>query len=120
MWCNALIFIPEVPQPKLLNYFCPISVTALPSRIAEKLVVTRWLRPVFPSEAICGQFAFKSTGSSMCATVHIVRITLRVFLKPIFMFDVWVSLSLKPLTPFVMKYSQLNLMHCNVHGLFLT
>jgi hypothetical protein len=78
-WLLAAVTpIPKVSQPKQLNDFRPISVTPLLSRIAEKLIVTRWLRPAIPSEAIRDQFAFKPTGSTTCAIVycmhHIARL----------------------------------------------
>jgi hypothetical protein len=61
-WLSAIVTpIPKVPQPKQLSDFRPISVTPLLSRIAEKLIVKRWLRPAIPNEAICDQFAFKPT-----------------------------------------------------------
>lgn len=70
-WLLAVVTpVPKVPQPKQLNDFRPISVTPLLSRIAEKLIVARWLRPSIPDEAICDQFAFKPTGSTTSAIVY--------------------------------------------------
>jgi hypothetical protein len=70
-WLLAAVTpIPKIPQPKQLNDFRPISVMPLLSRIAEKLIVSRWLRPAIPSEAICNQFGFKPTGSTTCAIVY--------------------------------------------------
>jgi hypothetical protein len=78
-WLSAVVTpIPKVPLPKHLNDFRPISVTPLLSRLAEKLIVTRWLRPAIPNENITDQFAFKPTGSTTCAIVysmhHITRL----------------------------------------------
>ena len=70
-WLSAVVTpIPKVPQPKQLNDYRPISVTPILSRLAEKLIVTRWLRPAVPSENITDQFAFKPTGSTTCAIVY--------------------------------------------------
>jgi hypothetical protein len=62
--------IPKIPQPTQLNDFHPISVPPRTSVIAEKLIVSRWLRPAIPSEDICDQFSFKPTGSTTCAVVY--------------------------------------------------
>ena len=53
--------------------FRPISVTPILSRIIEKLVVTRWLRPAITPELIADQFAFRSTGSTTCALVYFMH-----------------------------------------------
>jgi len=49
-WLTAVISsVPKVSASKVLSYFRPISVTSITSRIAaEKLLVTRWLRPSIP------------------------------------------------------------------------
>ena len=70
-WLLAVVpLITKVPQPEQLNDFRPISVTHLLSRLAEKLIVARWLRPAMPNENITDQFAFKPAGSTTCAIVH--------------------------------------------------
>jgi len=64
-WLCALVTpVPKIPQPQQLADCRPISVTPILSRVAEKLVVTRWLRPAIPPENIADQFAFKPTGST--------------------------------------------------------
>jgi hypothetical protein len=52
--------VPKVPTPSTLSDFRPISVTPILSRVIEKCVVTRWLRPAIPSELLADQFAFRS------------------------------------------------------------
>jgi len=45
-WLSAIVTpVPKVPQPQQLSDFRPISVTPIISRVAEKLIVTRWLCP---------------------------------------------------------------------------
>jgi len=73
-WLCALVTpVPKIPQPQQLADFRPISVTPILSRIAEKLVVTRWLRPGIPQETIADQFAFKPTGSTTCGLVYFMH-----------------------------------------------
>ena len=73
-WLLAIVTpVPKVPHPKQLNDFRPISVTPLLSRIAEKIVVTRWLRPAIPNATIRDQFAFKPSGSTTCAIVYFMH-----------------------------------------------
>ena len=43
LWLCSVVT--PVPKPSSLSDFRPISVTPILSRLAEKLVVTRWLRP---------------------------------------------------------------------------
>jgi len=40
------------------------------SRLAEKIVVTRWLRPSIPATVIDDQYAFRPTGSTTAALVR--------------------------------------------------
>jgi hypothetical protein len=53
--------------------FRPISVTPILSRVVEKCVVTRWLRPAIPSDLLTDQFAFRPTGSTTCALVYFMH-----------------------------------------------
>ena len=68
---------PQDSSTQQLADFRPISVTPILSRVAEKLVVTRWLRPAIPPENIADQFAFKPTGSTTCGLAsfmhHVTR-----------------------------------------------
>ena len=48
-WRQAVVTpIPKVPKPQSLSDYRLISVTLLLSRVAEKLVVSRWLLPSIP------------------------------------------------------------------------
>ena len=50
-WLHALITpVPKIPHPQQLADFRPISVTPM-SRITEKLIVTKWLRPAISPES---------------------------------------------------------------------
>jgi len=53
--------------------FQPISVTPIISRIAEKVIVKRWLYSAIPSSTIEDQFAFRPTGSTTCALIHLLH-----------------------------------------------
>lgn len=43
------------------------------SRVAERLVVSRWLRPAIPRENLSDQFAFKPTGSTTNALIYLMH-----------------------------------------------
>ena len=61
-WLSAIVTpVTKVPQPQQLSDFRPILVTPIISRVAEKLIVTRWLRPAIPREDIVDQFAVMGT-----------------------------------------------------------
>jgi len=73
-WLTAVITpVPKIPNPGTLSDFRPISVTPILSRIIEKLVVSRWLRPTITSDLISDQFAFRPTGSRSCALVYFMH-----------------------------------------------
>jgi len=56
----------------------PISVTPILSRLAERIVVRKWLLPSIPLDIIQDQFAFRPTGSTTAALVslfhHVTRL----------------------------------------------
>jgi len=56
--------VPKVTSPASFGDFRPISVTPILSRIAEKIVVKRWLYPTIPFSTIKDRFAFLPTGST--------------------------------------------------------
>jgi len=63
-WRIAVVTpVPKVPCPVSLNDYRPISITPILSRIAEKFLVRRFIRPAIPADA------FKPTGSTTCALV---------------------------------------------------
>jgi hypothetical protein len=68
-WLNALVTpVSKVTKPTSLSDFRPISVTPHVSRIAEKYVVKRGLRPSIPA-----QCAFEPTGGTTAALVHFMH-----------------------------------------------
>ena len=70
-WLNALVTpVPKVSAPVGFSDFWPISVTPHLSRIAEKVIVRRWLQPTIPLDNILDQFAFKPSGSTTAALVY--------------------------------------------------
>jgi len=70
-WLRAIVTpVPKVSNPSTFPDFRPISVTPILSRIAEKIVVRKWLRPAIPPAVIADQYAFKLTGSTTAALVH--------------------------------------------------
>lgn len=73
-WLTAVITpVPKISNPTVLSDFRPISVTPILSRVVEKCVVTRWLRPAIPPDLIADQFAFRPTGSTSCALVYLMH-----------------------------------------------
>jgi len=75
-WLSAVIsLVPKVSAPKVLSDYRPISVTPIMSWIAEKRIVTRWIRPSIPVSIFQDQFAFKLTGSTTCALSHFMHHT---------------------------------------------
>ena len=73
-WLNALVTpVPKVSKPTGFSDFRPIAVTPHLSRLAEKLIVRRWLRPALSFEQLKDQYAFKDTGSTTAALVHFMH-----------------------------------------------
>ena len=62
--------VPKLSAPIGFSDFRPISVTPHLSRIAEKVIVRRWLQPAIPVDNILDQFAFKPSGSTTAALVY--------------------------------------------------
>ena len=72
-WRTAIVTpIQKNPCPQSLSDFRPISVTPILSRLTEKLIVSKWLRPALSASSIQDQFAFKQTGSTTCALIKLV------------------------------------------------
>ena len=70
-WLNALVTpVSKVPNPTCMSDFRPISVTPHLSRIAEKILVRRWLFPSIPTANIIDQYAFKPSDSTTAALIH--------------------------------------------------
>jgi hypothetical protein len=69
-WRTSIVTpIPKVSNPITLTDFRPISVTPILSRVAEKLLVQKWIKPALPVSALSDQFAYKQTGSTNCALI---------------------------------------------------
>jgi len=69
-WCTAIVTpVPKIPNPGSLSDYRLISVTPIPSRIAEKYIVKHFIRPAIPPDVLIDQYAFKPTGSTTCALV---------------------------------------------------
>ena len=72
-WRTAIVTpIQKKSCPQSLSDFRPISVTPILSRVTEKLVVSKWLRPSLISSSIEDQFAFRQTGSTSCALIKLI------------------------------------------------
>ena len=70
-WLCAIVTpVPTVSKPSTVPDFRPISVSPVLSRLAEKIVVRKWLRPAIPPAVISDQYAFKLTDSTTAALVH--------------------------------------------------
>ena len=71
--CAVITPVPKIINPVTISDFRPISVTPILSRVIEKLVVSRWLRPAINTICIADQFGFRSTGSTTCALVYFMH-----------------------------------------------
>jgi len=80
--------VPKIKNPQQFADFRPISVTPVISRVAERLVVSRWPRPAIPREHLSDQFAFKPTGSTTNALIYLMH-HVTGMLKTMPMFDVF-------------------------------
>ena len=65
--------LPKIKNPQQFADFRPISVAPIISRVAERLVVSRWLRPAIPRENLSDRFAFKPTGSTTNALIYLMH-----------------------------------------------
>lgn len=73
-WKKAIVTpVPKVPKPTAISDYRPISVTPLLSRLAERILVTKWLLPAIPNQLLDDQFGFKPTGSTECALVYMMN-----------------------------------------------
>lgn len=72
-WKIAIVTpVPKTNKPTSLSEYRPISVTPILSRLTEKLLVKRWIRPLLYDEQFQDQFAYKPTGSTNGALIKIV------------------------------------------------
>ena len=65
--------IPKVPRASQLSDFRPISVTPWLSRMAEKLFVKYYMRPLLPAHLLDDQYAFRPTGSTSAALIYLLH-----------------------------------------------
>jgi len=73
-WLTAVVTpVPKKSSPNELSDYRPISVTAILSRLAEKIFVQQWLRPALPMELLRDLYAFRPTGSTCCAMVDFIH-----------------------------------------------
>lgn len=64
--------IPKKNKPHSLSDYRPISVTPILSRLTEKLIVKKWIKPIILSDpTYLDQFGFKDTGSTTCALIKL-------------------------------------------------
>jgi len=73
-WLNALV----TPVPKVsacIVFFRFLAHLSYPhlSRIAEKVIVRRWLQPAIPVDNILDKFAFKPSGSTTTVLVYFIH-----------------------------------------------
>ena len=65
--------IPKKSKPLTISDYRPISVTPILSRLTEKLLVNKWIKPIITSDSsYLDQFGFKNTGSTTCALIKII------------------------------------------------
>ena len=73
-WLTAVVTpVPKIHNPVSISDFRPISVTPILSRVVEKVVVSRWLRPAINPLCSADQFGFRPTGSTTCALVYFMH-----------------------------------------------
>ena len=72
---SAITPVPKTKQPAQCSDFRPISVTPILSRLLEKIVVRNFIYPILTHPAthhlFLDQFAFRPTGSTTSAIVHL-------------------------------------------------
>ena len=74
---SAITPVPKIKQPTQCSDFRPISVTPILSRLLEKFVVRNYIYPILTHPAthhlFLDQFAFRPTGSTTSAIVHLTH-----------------------------------------------
>ena len=96
-WLSAVVApVPKVAKPETLSDYRLISVTALLSRTAEKLVVSRWLLPAIPSCTLDDQFGFRPTGSTTCALTCLLHHVTRMFERFSYVRCIMIDFSFRP------------------------
>jgi hypothetical protein len=73
-WLNSIITpIPKIQKPVSCADIRPISITPLLSRLTERIVVNRYIRPSLEANDFINQFAYKPTGSTTAALTHLMH-----------------------------------------------
>ena len=74
-WLTAIVTpVPKVDKPSVLADYRPISVTPLLSRLTESIIVKKYVQPSIADYMVSDQYAFRPTGSTTCALVHIMHV----------------------------------------------
>ena len=85
--CTIITPVPKVLSPSRPGDYRPISVLPLFSTVLEKLVIRRYIYPLFKhpplSDLLSDQFAFRPTGSTTAALATLVdRVTTILSTQP--------------------------------------
>ena len=74
---SCILPIPKVPVPTGVGEYRPISITSVISRMIERVVVRSFIYPAIldppPSLSFDDQFAFRPTGSTTAAVIHLLQ-----------------------------------------------
>ena len=86
-WKTSVITpVAKIPRPTICADYRPISVTPILSRVLEKLVVRKFLYPIFDhptfAPSFSDQFAFRPTGSTTCALINLNHILADLLQSP--------------------------------------
>jgi len=80
-WKSANIFpLPKIPQPQTCSDYRPISLTAIPCRILERLLLREYFYPLLLTEPyplyslLDDQFAYRPTGSTTAALISMLQL----------------------------------------------
>ena len=73
--CAVVTPVPKVSKPTAISDFRPISVTPLLSRVAERILVRKWLLPAIPTDRpmLADQFGFRPSSRTQCALTNMLH-----------------------------------------------
>jgi len=71
--CSISCLLYKVPKSTAISDFRPISVTPLLSRVAERILVRKWLLPAITTDMLADQFGFRPSGSTQCALTNMLH-----------------------------------------------
>lgn len=73
-WSTAIVTpVSKSSIPHDLSDFRPKSITPIPSRLTERILVRNWLIPAFKPIKLYDQYALKPTGSTNCALISCIN-----------------------------------------------